>query len=160
MLSPLVLPHITIIKKNMSKILILNGPNLNLLGTREPEIYGHDTLKDVEKLCVETAQHHKMDIDFRQSNHEGILIDWIQEAINNVDGVIINAAGYTHTSVSIHDALKMLTCPIVEVHLSDPETREEFRHFSYITPVAQAVIKGQGAQGYKQAVEFLAKVIN
>jgi len=142
----------------MSKIYILNGPNLNLLGTREPEIYGHDTLKDVENICLQTAKDNNVEIDFRQSNHEGILIDWIQEAITKADGgVIINAAAYTHTSVAIHDALKMLNCPIVEVHFSDPETREKFRHHSYVTPLAEKVIKGKGTAGYVQAIEFLAE---
>ena len=144
----------------MPKIYILTGPNLNLLGTREPEIYGHDTLKDVENLCLETANAHNIEIDFRQSNHEGILVDWIQEAINDGAGMIINAAAYTHTSIAIHDALKMLDCPIIEVHFSDPEVREEFRHISYITPLAQKVFKGLGKDGYTQAIEFLAKHIN
>ncbi len=144
----------------MSKILILNGPNLNLLGTREPEIYGSDTLADVENICAETAKKYNIDIDCRQSNHEGTLIDWIQEAINTVDAVIINAAAYTHTSIAIHDALKMLNCPIIEVHFSDPASREEFRHHSYITPLAQKVIKGHGSQGYVQAIEFLAKELS
>lgn len=141
----------------MSKILIINGPNLNLLGTREPEIYGSDTLVDVENLCAETAKKYNIEVDCRQSNHEGVLVEWVQESINTVDAVIINAAAYTHTSIAIHDALKMLNCPIIEVHFSDPETREEFRHHSYITPLAQKVIKGQGTQGYVQAIEFLAK---
>lgn len=144
----------------MPKILILNGPNLNLLGTREPEIYGTETLDDIQTLCKKTAEENSVEIDFKQSNHEGILVDWIQETINKADGVIINAAAYTHTSVAIHDALKMLSCPIIEVHISDPDTREEFRHHSYITPLAQKVIKGQGAQGYVQAIEFIAKNIN
>ena len=137
----------------MKKILILNGPNLNMLGTREPEIYGTQTLSDIEKLCHEVSGD--INIDFRQSNHEGELVTWIQEAFNNIDGLIINAAAYTHTSVAIHDALKLLTCPIIEVHLSDPESREEFRHHSYIAPIAAKVIKGQGADGYSQAIEFL-----
>ena len=137
------------------KIFILTGPNLNLLGTREPEIYGHDTLADVEALCRETAAQYDLDVDCRQSNHEGVLVDWIQEAIQEADALIINAAAYTHTSVAIHDALKMLSCPIVEVHFSDPDTREEFRHHSYITPLAQKVIKGLGKAGYVQAIEFI-----
>lgn len=144
----------------MPKIYILNGPNLNLLGTREPEIYGHDTLQDVEELCLKTANAHNIEIDFRQSNHEGVLVDWIQEAINDSAGMIINAAAYTHTSIAIHDALKMLNCPIIEVHFSDPEVREEFRHISYITPLAQKVFKGLGKAGYAQAIDFIAKHIN
>jgi 3-dehydroquinate dehydratase-2 len=147
------------------KILILNGPNLNFLGTREPDIYGHETLADIEKLCADIAAQHGMDVDCRQSNHEGELVTWIQEAITTknspqkFDAVIINAAAYTHTSVAIHDALKMLSCPIIEVHLSDPETREAFRHHSYISPIAQHIIKGQGADGYRQAIEQIAKIL-
>ena len=137
----------------MKKILILNGPNLNMLGAREPEIYGTQTLEDIKQLCREASG--KTVIDFRQSNHEGELVTWIQEALGHIDGLIINAAAYTHTSVAIHDALKLLSCPIVEVHLSDIIQREEFRHHSYIQPVATKIIKGQGAQGYVQAIEFL-----
>lgn len=138
----------------MKKIFILIGPNLNLLGTREPEIYGTDTLKDVEVLCHDVAKKNNLEIDFRQSNHEGILVDWIQEAIEKADGVIINAAAYTHTSIAIHDALKMLSCPIIEVHFSDPKTREDFRHHSFIEPLAKAVIKGKGMVGYQEALEI------
>ena len=144
----------------MSLIYILNGPNLNLLGTREPEIYGAQTLVDVENLCAGTAKLHDMKVDFRQSNHEGELVTWIQEAITKADGMIVNAAAYTHTSVAIHDALKMLLCPIIEVHFSDPEAREPFRHHSYITSLAHTVIKGKGAQGYVEAIEILAKSTN
>lgn len=144
----------------MTKIFILNGPNLNLLGTREPEIYGSATLNDVQKLCDDTAKKFNQEIDFRQSNHEGDLVSWIQEAITQAQGVIINAAAYTHTSVAIYDALKMLSCPIIEVHISDPETREKFRHHSYISPLATHIIKGQGIEGYAQALEFLAKHIH
>jgi len=144
----------------MSKIYILNGPNLNLLGTREPEIYGLDTLEDVNNLCRQTAQKHDIEADCRQSNHEGVLVDWIQEAIHDADGMIINAAAYTHTSIAIHDALKMLSCPIVEVHFSDISTREEFRHNSYISPLAAKIIKGHGKDGYVQAIDFIAEHIN
>ena len=129
----------------MKRILILNGPNLNLLGKREPEIYGHETLADIEKLCEDKAGELGFTIDFRQSNHEGELVTWIQEARGAFDGVIINAASYTHTSLAIHDALKILDAPIIEVHISDPKSREEFRHFSYIEPLAHTVIAGQGA---------------
>lgn len=141
----------------MKKILILNGPNLNLLGTREPEIYGHETLRDVEDLCHDTASSCGVKIDFRQSNHEGQLIDWIQDARGLFDGIIINAAAYTHTSVAIHDALRILNIPIIEVHLSDPKTREPFRHISYIEPVAACVISGKGMAGYKEAILELSK---
>ena len=143
----------------MNKILILTGPNLNLLGTREPEIYGTQTLKDIENMCLAEAKKNGQEIDFRQSNHEGYLVDWIQEGLNGFDGVVINAAAYTHTSVAIHDALKMLNVPIIEVHLSDPETREEFRHHSYITPVAHSVIKGHGAIGYVEALTLLHEIV-
>lgn len=141
----------------MKKILILNGPNLNMLGIREPEIYGNQTHDDIAKLCEDTATQNNATAEVKQSNHEGQLIDWIQEAIEGYDGVIINAGGYTHTSVAIHDALKLLSCPVVEVHLSDISKREEFRHFSYISLVAAKVIKGHGADGYVQAIEFICK---
>ena len=139
------------------RILILNGPNLNMLGVREPEIYGDQTLDDIKGLCLETAQGLGQDIDFRQSNHEGELVSWIQDAMGAFEAVIINAAAYTHTSVAIHDALKLLDVPIIEVHLSDPKTREEFRHISYIEPIAAHVIAGQGAKGYVLALEKLAE---
>lgn len=137
------------------KIMILNGPNLNLLGLREPEIYGCETLSDISDMCEECGQKNGMDIDFRQSNHEGVLVEWIQEALESYGGLVINAAAYTHTSIAIHDALKMLSCPVVELHISDPEKREEFRHHSYITPLAAKVIKGKGAKGYVEALAFL-----
>lgn len=140
------------------KILILNGPNLNMLGLREPEIYGDKTLDDVKGLCIEKAQELGHSIDFRQSNHEGELVDWIQAARGQFDGVVINAAAYTHTSVAIHDALKMLDIPIVEVHISDPKTREGFRHTSYIEPLASQVIAGKGVDGYLQALEILSEL--
>lgn len=140
----------------MKKILILNGPNLNMLGKREPDIYGHNTLSDIKKMCQTVAQDKNAEIDFRQSNHEGVLVDWIQEGMEEgCAGVIINAGAYTHTSLAIHDALKLLSCPIIEVHISDPSTREEFRHFSYISSLATKIIKGQGAAGYSQALEFV-----
>ncbi len=140
------------------KVLILNGPNLNMLGQREPEIYGDQTLADIEKLCRDQAASLEMEIAFRQSNHEGELVTWIQDAVDQIDGLVINAAGYTHTSVALHDALKLLSCPVIEVHLSDPQEREDFRHFSYIEPIAARVIKGQGAEGYAQALKALASI--
>lgn len=139
----------------MKKILILNGPNLNMLGVREPEIYGHLTLDDIKGLCIEEASQLGASVDFRQSNHEGELVSWIQEARGNYAGLIINAAAYTHTSLAIHDALKLLDMPIAEVHLSDPKARESFRHFSYIEPVAQIHISGKGASGYTEALRAL-----
>lgn len=140
----------------MKTILILNGPNLNMLGKREPEIYGSQTLGDIEALCQEKADQLGFAIDFRQSNSEGELVDWVQEAMDGgFAGLVINAAAYTHTSIALHDALKMLAIPIIEVHLTNPKTREEFRHISYIQPLAKLVIAGQGAAGYVQALEKL-----
>lgn len=138
------------------RILILNGPNLNMLGQREPEIYGRETLADIEALCRKVAAKNGQSIDFRQSNHEGELIDWIQQEKDRIDALIINAAAYTHTSVALHDALKLLQVPIVEVHLSNPREREAFRHFSYIEPLAAKVFAGLGAESYARALDFLA----
>ena len=142
------------------KILVINGPNLNMLGVREPHIYGSQTLDDICLLCEGAAHKAGFEVDFRQSNHEGEIVTWIQEERLNVAGVIINAAAYTHTSVAIHDALKLLDVPVIEVHLSDPETREKFRHFSYVTQVAAQVIKGKGAAGYGEAIEALSTLVN
>jgi 3-dehydroquinate dehydratase-2 len=140
---------------------ILNGPNLNTLGTREPEIYGHATLKDVEKLCGETAKRFGLDIDFRQSNHEGVLIDWIQEArAKEAAGLIINPAGYTNTSIAILDALLLLKVPVIEVHITNIHKREAFRHMSYISKAARAVIAGCGIQGYALAITAVAGMID
>lgn len=144
----------------MADILILNGPNLNMLGVREPHIYGSATLRDIEELCLDTAKRLNLSIDFRQTNHEGQLVTWIQEARGTVRGVIINAAAYTHTSVAIHDALKLLDgIPVIEVHLSNPKERENFRHVSYIEPLAARVIAGQGPQGYSAALEHLTTLL-
>ncbi len=140
----------------MQKVLILNGPNLNMLGKREPDIYGSQTLDDINKLCEEHSKSLGLDIDFRQSNSEGELVTWIQDALENVDGIVINAAAYTHTSVAILDALKMHKCPIIEVHLSNPKEREEFRHISYIEHVATQGISGKGSNGYIEALTFIA----
>jgi 3-dehydroquinate dehydratase-2 len=138
-------------------VYVLNGPNLNLLGTREPEKYGRATLKDVDKLCRATAKRHKLGIVFRQSNHEGEMVDWIQEARDKkAAGVIINAGAYTHTSVAILDALVTLTAPVIEVHITNIHAREEFRHHSYVSKVARAVICGFGTQGYALALTGLA----
>ena len=143
----------------MSKVIsILNGPNLNLLGTREPEIYATTTLADIEKLCRDAAKKAGFLIDFKQSNHEGDLIDWVQQAGREAAGIIINAGGYTHTSVALHDALRSVKIPVIEVHLSDPKTREAFRHHSFIEAVAKKSICGQGAKGYVLAIEELAKL--
>ena len=138
---------------------ILNGPNLNLLGTREPEVYGNGTLADIEKLCRDAAKKHGFEIVFRQTNVEGELVDWLHEARTKAAGVVLNAGAYTHTSIAIHDALKATTMPVVEVHLSNPFARESFRHHSYISSVAQGVICGFGAQGYVFAIDALADVL-
>ena len=143
----------------MKNILVLNGPNLNMLGQREPDIYGRQTLKDIHGMCQEAGKKHGFFIYFRQSNYEGEIVTWVQETLNLVDGIIINAAAYTHTSVAIHDALKLTSAPIMEVHLSNPKEREEFRHFSYIEPVARDVFAGYGAQGYVMAIDALAKLL-
>lgn len=144
----------------MKKILILNGPNLNMLGVREPSIYGTATLGDIETMCRKAAHEQSFEIDFRQSNHEGELVTWIQEARDQIAGLIINAAAYTHTSVAIHDALKLLDgVPIIEVHLSDPATREAFRHHSYIESLAKDVIKGKGPDGYILAIQRLGAIL-
>ncbi len=140
------------------KITILNGPNLNLLGTREPEIYGRETLADIEKMCQEAAEKAGFSVDFKQSNHEGDLIDWVQQAGRESAGIIINAGGYTHTSVALHDALRAVKIPIIEVHLSDPKQREAFRHYSYIEAVAKRSICGLGAKGYVLAIEALKEM--
>jgi 3-dehydroquinate dehydratase-2 len=141
-------------------VYVLNGPNLDLLGTREPEIYGHATLADVEKLCRATAKQHELAIEFRQSNHEGEIIDWIHEARDEqAAGLIINPAGYTHTSVAILDALLALDAPIVEVHISNIHTREAFRRHSYVSKAARAVVCGFGVEGYALAIKGLAGML-
>jgi 3-dehydroquinate dehydratase-2 len=143
----------------IKSILVLNGPNLNMLGRREPEIYGSQTLADIERLCREKALALGIEIDFRQSNHEGELIDWIHGAIHKHAAILINAAGYTHTSVAIHDALKLTGLLVAEVHLSEPKSRETFRHFSYIEPVASVHVSGKGAAGYGEALEKLTELL-
>jgi 3-dehydroquinate dehydratase II len=138
-------------------IFVLNGPNLNLLGTREPEIYGYDTLDDIAGMLEDRAQTLGLVVDVRQSNHEGHLIDWIHEAgAIGAKAVIINAGAYTHTSIALHDAAKGVKVPVIEVHLSDPMTREPFRHISYIGMAAVAEFKGHGPKGYVMALEHAA----
>jgi 3-dehydroquinate dehydratase-2 len=140
-------------------ILILNGPNLNLLGVREPETYGSDTLADIEEACLERAATLGLAVDFRQSNHEGQLIDWIQEARESADGIIINPGGYTHSSVAILDALRAAALPVIEVHLSNIFRREHFRHNSYVSLAANGVICGLGAQGYLLALDAMVPLV-
>ena len=143
----------------LAKVLILNGPNLNLLGTREPEIYGRTTLADIGAACELRAAVLGLAVDFRQSNHEGELVDWIQGARASHAAVIINAAAYTHTSVAILDALGALDVPVIEVHLSNIFRREAFRHHSYVSPVAHGVVCGFGGFGYEMALEAAARLI-
>lgn len=139
-------------------IYILNGPNLNLLGSREPEIYGSTTLADIEAMCQKHAEKHGLAISFHQSNDEGALVNLIQESQKQASGLIINAGAYTHTSVAILDAILTLEIPVIEVHLSNLFKREEFRHHSYITPAAQGLICGMGAQGYLMALDYLSQL--
>jgi len=140
-------------------IFVLNGPNLNLLGKREPDVYGTATLDDVRKLTEARAQHHGFSIEFRQSNLEGELVGWVQEARDAASAVIINAAGYTHTSVALLDSLQAAELPVVEVHLSNIFRRDSFRQHSYISLGANGVICGFGAKGYELAVDALADII-
>lgn len=142
-----------------SSVLILNGPNLNLLGQREPEIYGRETLEDIEALCQETAASLGLAVDFRQSNLEGELVTWIQEARGDHDAIIINAGAYSHTSVAILDALLAVGLPTVEVHLSNLFRREVFRHHSYVTAAAKGLICGFGSHGYVLALHAAARLI-
>lgn len=135
---------------------VLNGPNLNLLGVREPEIYGAQTLDDVRAVCEDAAGAAQ--VVFRQTNHEGVLIDWVQEARTQAQALVINPAAYGHTSIALLDALKTLNIPVVECHLSDPSTREAFRHHSYVSLAADDIITGQGAQGYAAAVRSALKL--
>jgi 3-dehydroquinate dehydratase-2 len=144
----------------MSKIIfVLNGPNLNLLGTREPEIYGYATLKDVEDQCRAKAALLAFEIDFRQSNHEGVLIDWIQEARLKACAIVLNPAGFGHTSVAILDSLKTLAIPIVECHLSNPAAREAFRRSTYVSLAATGIVSGFGAKSYELAIEAVAALV-
>ena len=140
-------------------ILILNGPNLNLLGVREPEVYGRDTLADIEEACMERASVLDLTVEFRQSNQEGQLVDWIQEARENADGIVINPAGYTTTSVAVLDALLAADLPIIEVHLSNIHRREAFRQNSLVSRAATGVICGLGAQGYLLALDAMARLL-
>ncbi len=136
-------------------VVVLNGPNLNLLGQREPEIYGHQTLGDVEALCRQVAARRGLRLEFRQSNHEGEIVDWIQE-LRKAAGFVVNLGAYTHTSIAIRDALAAISGPFVEVHLSNVHAREEFRHHSYVAALARAVICGCGVRGYEYGIETVA----
>ncbi len=141
-------------------VYVLNGPNMNLLGTREPEKYGRATLADVEKLCLTTAKRFGLEVEFRQSNHEGELVDWIQEAnAKKAAGLIINPAGYTTTSIAILDALLAASIPVIEIHVTNIHARESFRQGSYVSKAAKAVIAGFGVQGYALAITGLADMV-
>ena len=139
-------------------IFVLNGPNLNRLGTREPQIYGTTTLADIEAMC--RAEVPGEQIDFRQTNHEGELVEWVQEAIDKAGGIVINPAAYTFTSMALLDSLKMFPGPIVEVHISNIHKREAIYHHSYVSPVATAVIAGLGAAGYRAAVRAMSEILS
>mgnify|MGYP000996668049 CR=1 FL=1 len=141
-------------------IYVLNGPNLNLLGTREPHIYGHATLADIERACTAKAKVLGLGVIFRQSNIEGELVDWLQEARDKASAVVLNAGAYTHTSVALHDAIKAIGVPVIETHLSNPAAREEFRHVSLVGQAAKGVIAGFGATSYLLAIEAAALLAN
>lgn len=144
----------------MATVFILNGPNLNLLGQREPDIYGHETLDDLEAMCRDHAGALDLDVDFRQSNHEGVLIDWVQEARRLADGLICNFGAFSHTSIGLHDALRAADVPVIEVHLSNIHAREAFRHTSYTAMAATGMIAGLGASGYRLALSAMADLVD
>jgi 3-dehydroquinate dehydratase-2 len=143
----------------MPTALVLNGPNLNMLGLREPAIYGAETLADIERRCQTAAKALGLAVDFRQSNNEGDLVTWIQEARGKMAGIVINAGAYTHTSIALHDALRASEMPVIEVHLSNIYKRESFRHTSHISPVAHGTICGFGGHGYELALAALAQIL-
>lgn len=140
-------------------ILVLSGPNLNLLGVREPETYGSETLAEIEEMCLERAAELEFKLDFRQSNHEGELVTWIQDARSNAAGIVINAGAYSHSSIAILDALRVAEMPIIEVHLTNIFRREPFRHLSYVSMAADGVICGLGSQGYLLALDALWRLL-
>ncbi|WP_449432215.1 type II 3-dehydroquinate dehydratase [Pseudomonas putida] len=141
-------------------ILVLNGPNLNLLGAREPTQYGHETLADLAQSCAASAQQLGLDIEFRQTNHEGELIDWIHAARGRCSGILINPGAWTHTSVAIRDALVACELPVIEVHLSNVHKREPFRHLSFVSSIAIGVICGLGTQGYRSALSYFGQLFH
>ena len=142
------------------KILVINGPNINMLGVREPEIYGAQTYEDLKDYITKACREEKTEVDFYQSNHEGDLVDSIQQAYGKYDGIVINPAAYTHTSIAILDALKAVGLPAVEVHISDIDKREEFRQISYAGMACMETIKGHGFEGYAEAVRHLVKYLS
>ena len=141
----------------MASVLVLNGPNLNVLGTREPEIYGRTTLQDIETMCVDEGMRLGLEVETFQSNHEGAMVECIQKAAQRVSGIVINAAAYSHTSIALYDALKFANLPVYEVHLSQIYRRESFRHHSMISPLAEAVICGLGVYGYLAAIQAISR---
>lgn len=141
-------------------VFVLNGPNLNMLGKREPGIYGGRSLKDIEADCTAAGKELGLKVDFRQTNIEGVLVDWVQEAGEKAAGIVINPGGYTHTSVALHDAIRAVGKPVIEVHLSNIFARERFRHHSYVSPVAAGIICGLGPKGYVLALEALQTLIS
>ncbi|QKZ06871.1 MULTISPECIES: type II 3-dehydroquinate dehydratase [Pseudomonas] len=141
-------------------VLVLNGPNLNMLGTREPATYGRETLADVSALCARTAEQHELTVEFRQSNHEGEAIDWIHQARGRCAAIVINPGAWTHTSIAIRDALTASELPVIEVHISNVHARETFRHHSYVSGVAVAVMCGFGTNGYRLALEHVSHLLN
>lgn len=141
------------------RIYIINGPNLNLLGVRQPEVYGHETLADVERQCDEVGADLGLEVRFLQSSHEGNIVDWIHEARDNAVGIIINPAAYSHTSVAILDALNTFDGPVIEVHISNIHKREEFRHHSFVSSRADGVIAGCGTQGYTLAMQRIDRLL-
>lgn len=140
-------------------VFVLNGPNLNMLGLREPGVYGSTTLKDIETTIRDAGARLGLDIDFRQTNHEGVLVDWIHEAREKACGIVINPGAYTHTSIALHDAFKAAGLPVIEVHISNIFARESFRHHSYVSPVASGVLCGFGPHGYVLGLEGLARIV-
>lgn len=140
-------------------VLVLNGPNLNLLGEREPQVYGHETLADVEALCRRAGEQAGLAVEFRQSNHEGELVEAVHAARAGTAGMVVNAGAYSHTSVALHDALAAFGPPVIEVHISNIHRREAFRHHSYVSAVADGVIVGCGTQGYALAIARLARLL-
>jgi 3-dehydroquinate dehydratase-2 len=140
-------------------VLVLNGPNLNMLGSREPGIYGGKNLEDIERDCRDEGAELGLSIDFRQTNQEGVLVDWIQEASRSARGIVINPGAYTHTSVALHDAIRAAGLPVIEVHLSNIFAREPFRHHSYVSPVAAGIICGLGPDGYRLALRALKPLV-
>ncbi|MCE1235725.1 MAG: type II 3-dehydroquinate dehydratase [Hyphomicrobiales bacterium] len=140
-------------------VFVLNGPNLNLLGLREPAVYGSTTLADVERQAKAAGSRLGLEVDFRQTNHEGVLVDWIHEARETAAGIVINPGAYTHTSIALHDAIKAVALPVIELHISNVFARESFRHHSYVSPAASGVMCGFGTYGYTLALEALANIV-